>query len=722
MKTLEAPGAERSEALWVLDGQIEPASPSPLYRAGMAAVALAMVLLPLLYLALICAVAYGTYHYAIHGGALLSDSRGRSGTGNLMLYLGPIVIGALVVIFMVKPLFARRPRQREPRAITREEQPELFRFIDRICDLVSAPRPSTVALDMQVNASASFRRGIWSILGGDLTLTIGLPLISGLSLRQFGGVLAHEFGHFAQGGGMRLTYLIRSINGWFARVVYERDAWDEYLAETAGRIDFRIGIILQLARLMIWLTRKILWVFMMVGHAISCFMLRQMEFDADYYETKTSGSRGFAETASRLRQLSVAWHRVISEQQESFQSKRLTSDLASMVAFEAGRLPADLLEALDKSGAEPKTGWFDTHPSDADRVAAAERQNAGGVLSGDASASSLLTEFPQLAQTETLAFYRDECELELSAVRLLAFEETAAEAAALAEQSDRLASVLGPLMTIRTLVFPSGEQIRAAAADCSPRLQEVRLEAENLLQGSGPAVDALLDADRREVLAKQAQALLGAGLSIKKQDFFLKSGSVEGAEEALEVARGEIEKHSLSIQSALAVTQQRLELGLAGIFASARERGDADGVEEIETLLRVLGCLEGSRTTIVELRSNVCVLELLFQNAQAVSDGTRWTQQARRLAGSIEGSVRQVLERCGDIPYPFDHADGAVKLAAFLLNSETHEDDLVRAFIRGKAVVDHFMQIYHRAIGRLAVLASAAEAQLSSEENVALPV
>ena len=29
---------------------------------------------------------------------------------------------------------------------------------------------------------------------------------------------------------MRLTYLIRSINGWFARVVYERDEWDETLA------------------------------------------------------------------------------------------------------------------------------------------------------------------------------------------------------------------------------------------------------------------------------------------------------------------------------------------------------------------------------------------------------------------------------------------------------------------------------------------------------------
>ena len=54
-------------------------------------------------------------------------------------------------------------------------------------------------------------------------LTVGLPLVEGLNVRQLGGVLAHEFGHFAQGSGMCLTYLIRSVNAWFGRVAYQRD-------------------------------------------------------------------------------------------------------------------------------------------------------------------------------------------------------------------------------------------------------------------------------------------------------------------------------------------------------------------------------------------------------------------------------------------------------------------------------------------------------------------
>ena len=95
-------------------------------------------------------------------------------------------------------------------------------------------------------------------------------------MRQFAGVLAHEFGHFAQGAGMRLTYVIRRINLWFARVVYERDEWDLKLEQSAKTSDWRMRIVLQMARGCVWLSRRILWALMHAGNAISCFMLRQM--------------------------------------------------------------------------------------------------------------------------------------------------------------------------------------------------------------------------------------------------------------------------------------------------------------------------------------------------------------------------------------------------------------------------------------------------------------
>ena len=151
--------------------------------------------------------------------------------GRLLVYLGPALIGVVLMFFMVKPILARPSRNAIPFRSTRAE-PVLIAFIQAICRQIRAPMPRRVQVDCTVNASAGFmRQGIAGVLSNDLVLTIGLPLVAGLTVRQLGGVLAHEFGHFAQGGGMRLTAIVRGVNAWFARVVFERDEWDLRLEE-----------------------------------------------------------------------------------------------------------------------------------------------------------------------------------------------------------------------------------------------------------------------------------------------------------------------------------------------------------------------------------------------------------------------------------------------------------------------------------------------------------
>src|SRR4051812_37068095 len=293
-------GLTSSAALEAFNGDIEPSELSLLYKAGVGCAAFAMILLPGIYLGVIGVAAYGVFWhltqnaYFLHGGA---------GFARLVAYFGPAFIGVTLVVFMVKPFFAKASTDREPITLDPVKERVLFAFIQKICELVKAPMPCRVDVDCQVNASASLRRGL---LSNDLVLTIGLPLAAGLDMRQFAGVLAHEFGHFAQGAGMRLTYVIRNINLWFARVVYERDQWDITLERTAKGIDLRIGIVLHAARGCVWLTRRILWALMHAGNTISCFMLRQMEYDADSYEAKLAGSDAFESTAARLQILNVA--------------------------------------------------------------------------------------------------------------------------------------------------------------------------------------------------------------------------------------------------------------------------------------------------------------------------------------------------------------------------------------------------------------------------------
>lgn len=314
-------------------GSITPTRVPPLYQAGLGVVALAMVLLPLVYIALIVAVGWLVWWHLMNDIAIFDHVRGRAVVLALLAYLGPGVVGLIFVLFLIKPLFSRAPKAPPSFKLSEADEPLLFDFVKKICGLVGAPVPREIRLDTQVNASAGFRRGWLSFFGNDLVLVIGLPLAAGMSMRQVAGVLAHEFGHFAQGAGMRFNYIIRSVNGWFARVVYERDHWDDKLDGWAQADHWGIKAVFMLAKGGVWLGRKILWCLMNFGHAISCFMSRQMEFDADSYEAKLAGSSEFPRTAERLRLLGAAHGAAMQDAYQTYQNRELPDDLPYLVVW-----------------------------------------------------------------------------------------------------------------------------------------------------------------------------------------------------------------------------------------------------------------------------------------------------------------------------------------------------------------------------------------------------
>src|SRR4051812_43849690 len=86
-------------------GRIEPSKPSLLYRGGLACLTLAMVLLPAIYAGLVLLAAYGVLWHLQHN-LWIMEGRG-GGVGKLIGYLGPAVIGGTLVVFMVKPFFAK---------------------------------------------------------------------------------------------------------------------------------------------------------------------------------------------------------------------------------------------------------------------------------------------------------------------------------------------------------------------------------------------------------------------------------------------------------------------------------------------------------------------------------------------------------------------------------------------------------------------------------------
>lgn len=398
-----------------LDGAVSPRRISIFYQAGLLVVAVFMVLLPVAYVAFVAALAYCTYWYADHGRALFSSLGGGIYIFFLkaILYIGPLVGGVVAVFFMFKPILARRPKRAEPVELNPAEHPRLYQFIAHVSDALRVSMPRRVYLDCDLNASAGFRRGLRSFLGNDLVLNLGLPLVAGLNTRQLAAVVAHELGHCTQGFAMRLSYIIDGIDRWFMRVVYERDTWDESFDEWANSIqDSRLTLIVVIAGLAIWLSRQALALLMIIGHAASCFLSRQMEYHADACAIGVAGSAGLESLLIRLREEAAVAQLGFDGLKQIWKKRhKLPDSLPDFLDQLERRLPPDFRETARMTLLNERAGWFATHPTAAQRIRNARQIGAPGIFSMEKPARVLFNGFAATAALVTARHYRQNLRL-----------------------------------------------------------------------------------------------------------------------------------------------------------------------------------------------------------------------------------------------------------------------------------------------------------------------
>ena len=682
-------------------GTIAPTRLSPTYRFGLVVVSLAMLLLPVIYVALITlAAAAVVWHLATNTWILRTSGL----HWRLLVYATPAVAGSVLVFFMIKPILARRATTRDPLPVDPATEPVLFDFIDKICRQVRAPFPRRVQVDCAVNASAGFVPGPLSLLKNDLVLTIGLPLVAGLSIRELGGVLAHEFGHFAQGGGMRLTAIVRGVNSWFARVVYERDAWDEKLERWSNESDWRLRAVLHVARGAVWLSRRILTGLMVGGHAISCFMLRQMEYDADSYEIKIAGTDAFIRTSSQLRQLNLAAQFAYSDLSAGIGRGALPGDLAALVVARAHHIPEEWL-ATALGGREEKTGVFDTHPSDADRCRVARSAAAAGVLLGaDAPATQLFRDFDAVSASATRHHFEHDLGLSVGAFALIDTGETIRASRQREANFAALDRLLGqrhsasrplhiPLSTFATL---TEDALRASVSSA----RDAMATADGGLSDEYTVWDALA-LQRQQAFA--ALELLSGGFSaVKPADFDLTDGTSAGAAAALEQAL-ERQRSAAPVLEAFETCAVR-RLACALLLHSKLRDGGVDATY-LESLVNALNALTAVMADTNELHRLHIAASLLELNREASPNRDQTTARLRLLEARIAATRVRIRDVLVSVACPPEFSAAPIGLAerCGIPTEEASADP--------SEIADRVVRLYYEVLARLAALAVEAEAE-----------
>jgi Zn-dependent protease with chaperone function len=647
-------------------GNIAPVRSRLIHRIAMLLVALLIITLPLIYVGLIVGACYLAYLHAIYDTWILGGGGLYVALARFAVYAAPLVAAAAIVFFMLKPFWARPPRRMKPLVLTQPEAPLLFEFVDLVRRAVRAPAPREIRLDVAVNASASFRRGTVSLLRpADLALTIGVPLLLGLTLRQLAGVLAHEFGHFSQGSAMRFSYLIRHVNTWLYRIAYERDEWDEQLAVQSKDTDWRIVLVLQVARLMVWLTRKIMAALAFVGNMVSAYSMRQAEYEADRYEARLAGSAEFEATSIRMAALLAGRQAAVVASCDAWRDGRLCTDLPGLGVALVDRAPAEAMGRIAQTVHDRKKGEiFDTHPPTALRIARARKEMSPGLVNLLGRAADLVPDLSAFACRATSAYYCDEEGINFFPQQILTLaafmqrhgsRETEAEAAV-----RYFGACFGPLCPLDVKTTANEEP--SNFEDSLQALDEARAATQRLQPLSATAASGPPTPEQLAPLRFLMQERLHAIVSLLKTP---------------------------AVRTRVAQPDAMLDEVLRLLTLLLRLEAESAGLRNLMGLLGQAGQ----------------ALENLARDPYNEHKIERFNQLMTMLRAWGDEFERHLQ----DIPYPFEHAIASLSVSAYLHKELPGAAGPTYQCERTGAILSRVHDLYARALGRVALDAEEVE-------------
>ncbi|MFD7451827.1 M48 family metalloprotease [Kitasatospora sp. NPDC059827] len=263
-------------------------------------------------------------------------------------------------------------------ALTPQEQPELWEEVRAAARAAGERTPEELFLVEEVNASVAERSHLLGLLPGRRRMSLGLPLLAGLSVPQLRAVLAHEFGHFGH-GDTRLGGLTMRGRAAVVHTVRAFETGGTWLHHPVGRLYAAY------ARMFLRASQS---------------AARQQELVADQVAARHAGREA---TAAALRATLVleASHRHYLATYAALGEPLAALPPAGEVGGGFRRLlaarTAEQLAALAAGNRPPRPHPYDSHPPTAERIALIEALPPGGSDRPDGpDALSLLREPDQL--------------------------------------------------------------------------------------------------------------------------------------------------------------------------------------------------------------------------------------------------------------------------------------------------------------------------------------
>jgi Zn-dependent protease with chaperone function len=645
--TRDARAAAIKALLAGIDREFErPVRPATYYAWG-ALVALFAILVPIVYLGFVSGAAYGAWLWVVN--VPLPTNWWR-----VTIWVTVPVTLAVMALILLRPALSGlgKPARLE---LAEDQQTPLYHLVRTLCRRIGVPEPSNVYVDADVNAYVT-PKGLTGMLRGKLELTIGLPFVTGMQARQLASVIAHEFGHFAQPMEMFVSTIVNGINGWMYYAGWGHDPWEERLDRL--RSHDGLGLLwlpLTAALLSIFAVRWLMRWLCLLNIRVTSGFSRQMEFDADRYAVAAIGSRAFAESEIRARELLHAAAVVEEINTRAFQENKLLDDLPSMIAQTHERLSDEELENVRRSLDEDAAHYWATHPAGSDRIEAANALGVADIDVGDFPATWLIQELPKLSRWTTQIFYQKARGVQKAADFMMPNEQVLN----LVEEQDAAWEAVERFFldtaTRRIYEFEAPTDEDILAQDEAALLERLKQTRASYLESAKRYHDALELCDRIFV----ADMYSRHGVELAAGDFGLQVHDPRTLERRLDETLKQIAREGAALGIIDRMYYRRADLAIACLSPDDQQRA--------RRMLEWLRALAPAREPMERLRRYTCVINSIL-NLES-SNESLWQEMQQPLCEFRDFSVEElnaVIDRLNRIPNLLSSAQKGESVADYL--------------------------------------------------------
>ena len=653
---------------------------------------------------------------------------------------------AITWVFMLRPLRPRVLTEKVALQVTNGTQPQLFALIHELCWHLRMQPPVEVWLDTTITIRSSMKGGLKGILSGDTVMHVGLPVISVITARELGGLIAKELGHGAGGIGTVFVHTIREMNIWFYRAVMERDSWELDLREAPKREKrwHRIGRFV--VRGWMWLAKAPFVVVALTARASSSLSLWAMARVANACGANVIGVSELARMQHKLDHLGKAWIAASEEIRRGIVQHRLPENLSLLMARHVAKA------AQAKASAKPLA------QAGADGLGqGTRREPAIGAeivehLSPSQPAAAALRQFVDLSRQVTYFYYQHELGINLMEHRMVADEEVIHQNRREDESLRTIRRYFCGLAHPERALFGLGAT--PAVSPGRAELQSAILQARQEMIHWGPQFKVALQewnsAWQRRRDLEAAATLSLAGFTVSRIQFGTEDTSPQSLRAEGARQRMVMEHMECSLQEREVVLESRFASALGLLWWGAPEDLDESLLIRRKNLPAWVGIYEamaGALPSFRELLTTFFAFQTLGAKFANVDDPSSFLAALQSVVPKMLNLMEQIVSTMDGAVYPFADNGQPVSLNGHLLlhkplpqmpsvSIESTDATSMRAIAFKMAsessecvapYVDAFMGLYHKSFAWLSETAERVEAHfmgalsLGSATEILLP-